>query len=74
MERGKISFSCQIEDERNDEKMIIVLFTGGGTSGHITPNIAIIEELRSKWYATEYIGMKNSIEEALITKLGITVC
>lgn len=51
--------------------MKTILFTGGGTSGHITPNIAIIEELRNNGYAAEYIGMKNSMEEALITKLGI---
>jgi UDP-N-acetylglucosamine--N-acetylmuramyl-(pentapeptide) pyrophosphoryl-undecaprenol N-acetylglucosamine transferase len=51
--------------------MKTVLFTGGGTAGHITPNIAIIEELKSKGYGIEYIGMRISMEEELITKLHI---
>lgn len=47
-----------------------IAFTGGGTAGHITPNIALIEDLR-KEYEIFYIGMKNSMEEDLITKEGI---
>ena len=47
-----------------------IAFTGGGTAGHITPNIALIEDLR-KEYDIFYIGMKNSMEEELIIKEGI---
>lgn len=47
-----------------------IAFTGGGTAGHITPNIALIEELR-KEYDILYIGMKNSMEEELIQQMGI---
>lgn len=45
-----------------------ILFTGGGTAGHITPNIALFDELRNKGYSIAYIGMKNSMEETLIRK------
>ena len=51
--------------------MKTILFTGGGTAGHITPNIAIIEELQNKGYGIEYIGMSDSMEQALISKLNI---
>lgn len=49
-----------------------VLFTGGGTAGHITPNIAIMDELKHRGFELEYIGMPNSMEEQLIKDLGIT--
>lgn len=51
--------------------MKTILFTGGGTSGHITPNIAIIEELKNSGYSIQYIGMKNSMEQELIQKINI---
>lgn len=47
-----------------------IAFTGGGTAGHITPNIALIEELKQE-YEILYIGMKNSMEEELIHKIEI---
>lgn len=52
-----------------------IIFTGGGTAGHIAPNIALIEKLLEnqevKWEIS-YIGSKNGIEKELITKTGIT--
>ncbi len=47
-----------------------IVMTGGGTAGHVTPNIAIINELRNL-YDIYYIGSKNSIEEELIKEQGI---
>lgn len=47
-----------------------IVMTGGGTAGHVTPNIAIINELKDK-YEIHYIGSRNSIEEQLITEQGI---
>lgn len=47
-----------------------ILMTGGGTAGHVTPNIALINELKND-YEIHYIGSKNSIEEELITEIGI---
>lgn len=52
--------------------MKTILFTGGGTSGHITPNIAIIEDLKRSGYSIEYIGMKNSMEKELIERINIS--
>ncbi|MGN1212684.1 MAG: glycosyltransferase, partial [Christensenellales bacterium] len=54
-----------------------IIFTGGGTGGHIMPNIALIENLKSK-YDCKYIGSPNSMEQKLITPLvpffSITTC
>ncbi|KYD06657.1 undecaprenyldiphospho-muramoylpentapeptide beta-N-acetylglucosaminyltransferase [Heyndrickxia sporothermodurans] len=48
-----------------------IVFTGGGTAGHVTPNIAIIKEMdRSKW-DIHYIGSKKGIEKDLITQINI---
>lgn len=49
-----------------------IVFTGGGSAGHVTPNIAIINELnkRGAW-DIHYIGSKQGIEKELITKQNI---
>ena len=44
-----------------------IVLTGGGTSGHVTPNIALLPELKKEGYEISYIGSKNGIEKDLIT-------
>lgn len=51
--------------------MKVIVLTGGGTSGHVTPNIALIPKLKSKGYKIYYIGSKSGIEKQLIEKEGI---
>lgn len=48
-----------------------IVLTGGGTAGHVTPNIALIEKLRSEGYDISYIGSYDGIEKGLIEKIGI---
>ncbi len=48
-----------------------IVLTGGGTAGHVTPNIALIPELRKEGYEIFYIGSKNGIEKSLIEDQGI---
>lgn len=48
-----------------------IVFTGGGTAGHVTPNIALIHSLREEGWDISYIGSKNGIEKQLIENLGI---
>jgi UDP-N-acetylglucosamine--N-acetylmuramyl-(pentapeptide) pyrophosphoryl-undecaprenol N-acetylglucosamine transferase len=48
-----------------------IVFTGGGTAGHVTPNIALIAKLREKDYEIYYIGSYQGIEKELIEKLGV---
>ena len=51
--------------------MKLIVLTGGGTSGHVTPNIALLPGLREKGYAIHYIGSKNGIEKQLVENEGI---
>lgn len=41
-----------------------IILTGGGTAGHITPNIALLPHLNE--FEIHYIGQPNSMEEELI--------
>jgi len=47
------------------------VFTGGGSAGHVTPNIAIINELNKHDWDISYIGSKAGIEKDLIEKVDI---
>jgi UDP-N-acetylglucosamine--N-acetylmuramyl-(pentapeptide) pyrophosphoryl-undecaprenol N-acetylglucosamine transferase len=47
-----------------------VLFTGGGTAGHVTPNVALIEELHGDGIRCDYVGSKNGIENEIISQLN----
>ena len=49
-----------------------IIMTGGGTAGHVTPNIALIPGLRKKGYDIVYIGSYNGMERRLIENMGIT--
>lgn len=48
-----------------------IVFTGGGTAGHVTPNIALIAKLKELDYDIHYIGSYTGIEKDLIEKLNI---
>ncbi|AYV70682.1 undecaprenyldiphospho-muramoylpentapeptide beta-N-acetylglucosaminyltransferase [Bacillus sp. PK3-056] len=48
-----------------------IVFTGGGSAGHVTPNIAIINELNKQYWDISYIGSKAGIEKDLIAKIDI---
>jgi len=44
-----------------------IVFCGGGTAGHVMPNIAIIERLKNKNIDIHYIGT-SGIEKDIIEK------
>lgn len=52
-------------------KMRKIILTGGGTAGHVTPNIALIPELKKRGFDIFYIGTKEGMERKLIEDLGI---
>ena len=43
-----------------------IVLTGGGTAGHVTPNIALLPKLKELGYDVHYIGSYNGIEKTLI--------
>lgn len=48
-----------------------ILLTGGGTAGHVTPNIALVPYLKEAGFEIEYMGSYNGIEKTLIEAQGI---
>lgn len=48
-----------------------IVLTGGGTAGHVTPNLAIIPKLKEKGFNIEYIGTKEGMEREIIAGTDI---
>ena len=48
-----------------------IVFTGGGTAGHVTPNIALLPFLKKEGFDAYYIGSYNGIEKRLIEDFDI---
>lgn len=48
-----------------------IVLTGGGTAGHVTPNIALLPALRRAGYEIAYIGSYDGIEKKLIADFDI---
>ncbi len=62
----------------NSKKEIKIVFTGGGTGGHIFPLIAVIEEIKNLLRNNEklkfwYIGPKNKYFIPLLSEQGIKI-
>lgn len=49
-----------------------IVLTGGGTAGHVTPNLALLPFLRKEEFEIHYIGSYNGIERRLIEDAGIS--
>lgn len=48
-----------------------ILLTGGGTAGHVTPNIALLPKLQAEGYEIVYMGSYDGIEKKLIGDFAI---
>ncbi|MBT9776145.1 undecaprenyldiphospho-muramoylpentapeptide beta-N-acetylglucosaminyltransferase [Clostridium sp. MCC353] len=48
-----------------------IILTGGGTAGHVTPNLALVPSLKELGYEIHYIGSYQGIERKLIEEAGI---
>lgn len=48
-----------------------IVLTGGGTAGHVTPNIALLPSLKEAGYEVAYIGSYEGIEKKLIKDFDI---
>lgn len=43
-----------------------IVLTGGGTAGHVMPNLALLPELRKRGWEVLYVGSYDGMERALI--------
>lgn len=48
-----------------------IILTGGGTAGHVTPNLNLIPDLKKYFDKIIYIGSKTGIEKSLISQTNI---
>ena len=48
-----------------------IVFTGGGTAGHVTPNLALINSFRRDGWTINYIGSADGIEKNMIDAINI---
>ena len=51
-----------------------IFFTGGGSGGHVTPALAVIESVKARWPEISicYLGSRRGIERRIIPPLGIS--
>lgn len=43
-----------------------IILTGGGSAGHVTPNLALIPELLDEGWEVHYIGTEGGIEKSIV--------
>ena len=43
-----------------------IILTGGGTAGHVTPNLALVPRLQAAGWEVHYVGTENGIERRLV--------
>ena len=48
-----------------------IILTGGGSAGHVTPNLALVPGLKERGYEIKYIGSLDGIEKQIIEDAGI---
>ncbi|WP_297634269.1 undecaprenyldiphospho-muramoylpentapeptide beta-N-acetylglucosaminyltransferase [uncultured Clostridium sp.] len=48
-----------------------IIMTGGGTAGHVTPNLALVPSLKELDFEIKYIGSKDGMEKDIIKREGI---
>jgi UDP-N-acetylglucosamine--N-acetylmuramyl-(pentapeptide) pyrophosphoryl-undecaprenol N-acetylglucosamine transferase len=48
-----------------------IVFTGGGSAGHVTPNMPLIEYYQQQGWQVAYVGSKQGIEATLIQPFHI---
>ena len=48
-----------------------IVLTGGGTAGHVTPNLALLLSLKAAGYEITYMGSYDGIEKKLISDFDI---
>ncbi|MEE2643632.1 MAG: undecaprenyldiphospho-muramoylpentapeptide beta-N-acetylglucosaminyltransferase [Myxococcota bacterium] len=58
-------------DARATRQVPVIAFTGGGSAGHITPNLALIEHAREAGFEAIYFGTRGGMEADLVPEAGV---
>jgi len=59
-------------NQLKDQKKPKIVLTGGGTAGHVSPNLALIPSLEADGWEVVYIGSNNGLEKQLVAEVGIS--
>jgi UDP-N-acetylglucosamine--N-acetylmuramyl-(pentapeptide) pyrophosphoryl-undecaprenol N-acetylglucosamine transferase len=51
--------------------MPTIMFTGGGSAGHVTPNLAVIKKFQAENWQIVYVGSAQGIEKEIISKTNL---
>ena len=57
--------------QKGQKSMPVIVLTGGGSAGHVTPNLALVPELKKRGYDIHYIGSYDGIEKTLAEQAGL---
>lgn len=49
-----------------------IVFTGGGSAGHVTPNLALVARLKELGWKIDYIGSRDGIEKGIVSEWDIS--
>ncbi|WHX50776.1 undecaprenyldiphospho-muramoylpentapeptide beta-N-acetylglucosaminyltransferase [Paenibacillus woosongensis] len=49
-----------------------IILTGGGTSGHVTPNLSLLPSLLDSGWEIHYFGTQNGIESKIVPRQFVT--
>lgn len=49
----------------------LIVLTGGGTAGHVIPNLALLPLLAASGWRAEYLGSEAGIEKRLVAEQGL---
>ena len=53
------------------KQSVDIVFTGGGTAGHVLPNVRLINDLKKEGFSCAYIGSRTGPEFKLTSNLDI---
>ena len=69
LQNGPRSAIIGLMDDKADNKVIIL--TGGGSAGHVIPNLTLLPDLLHDGWDVHYIGSRNGVEAALARRDGM---
>ncbi len=60
-----------IDNQKQAQNSHTILFTGGGSSGHVTPNLAIMRHCQEHGWNISYVGSYQGIEKDIINRTQV---
>jgi UDP-N-acetylglucosamine--N-acetylmuramyl-(pentapeptide) pyrophosphoryl-undecaprenol N-acetylglucosamine transferase len=62
---------CRWDAGLSEARARRIVLTGGGTAGHVTPNLALLPALEERGFEAQYVGSRAGIERRLVEEAGL---